>query len=304
MKFDVLVVGDYCFDVILTGLPTEPFLGREIFAEGLEVTIGGATFPTAMALRRLGLQVGIHMQLGSDPLSRLVLEMLTDAGFDSKLLDIHEQPFRRLTVSVSFPEDRGFLSYADHPPTRVDGGRFDGALLHSMQVKHLHFAHLSALLEGASMVEEARALDIAISSDCGWNPTALEHPQVWDRLDEIEVFLPNEQEALYLTGAEDIDRAGLMLAERIPLVVIKYGAQGSIGIQGTQITRMPAIEVDPIETTAAGDCFNAGFLHAYLQGMALDQTLLSGNICGGLSTTASGWQATPTRDELQAWLHK
>lgn len=302
MKFDVLVVGDYCFDLILTDLPEEPVKGREIYARGLNLTIGGGTFPTAMALRRLGLDVALHMQLGTDFFSRFVHDTIAQAGFLPDLLEIQDRDFRRLTVALSFPDDRAFLSYADPPAGGLEANRFRAAPLQAHQARHLHFAHLSAALVAEEMIAEAKRQGMTLSSDCGWNPWALDHPRLWEVVGQMDIFLPNEVELTYVTGEEDLARAQEAISERVRLAVVKRGAQGSSAISGTECVSVPAIPVAAVETTGAGDCFNAGFLFGWLQGWPTEKALLCGNICGGLSTTASGWEATPTREGLEDWL--
>jgi sugar/nucleoside kinase (ribokinase family) len=59
-----------------------------------------------------------------------------------------------------------------------------------------------------------------------------------------------------------------------------------------------------VDTTGAGDCFNAGFLYGHLNGNPLEQSLRYGNICGGLSTTGYGTEATPTLTEFQQELQR
>jgi sugar/nucleoside kinase (ribokinase family) len=304
MKLDVLVVGDYCFDLILTDLPSEAIKGKEIFAGGLKMMIGGATFPTSMALKRLGLEVEIHMHLGTDFLSRYALEVITDAGFDPDLITTHNQPFRKITVAISYPDDRAFLSFFDQPPMSSEGRRYDGAPLEKKEVSHLHFAHLSAILMAEDMLDEAKRQNLTISTDCGWVPWALDHPNLWDILGRVDVFLPNEVELLHITRTQDLESALRSIRDRVPLTAAKLGERGSAAVTKTAQAAAAPIAVRTVETTSAGDCFNAGFLYGWLQGWSLEKALQCGNICGGLSTTASGWEATPTRDELEDWLKR
>lgn len=304
MKLDVLVVGDYCFDLILTDLPEEPVKGREIYARGLDLTIGGGTFPTAVALRRLGLDVGIHMQLGTDFFSRFVLETIVQEGFSPDLLEIQNRDFRRLTVALSYPDDRAFLSYADSPAGGLEAKRFRTEPLLAHQARHLHFAHLSAALVAQEMIAEAKHQGMTLSTDCGWNPWALDHPRLWEVVSQMDVFLPNEVELKYVTGEEDLARAQEAISKKVRLTVVKRGAEGSSAVSETECVSAPAIAVNAVETTGAGDCFNAGFLFGWLQGRSTEKALLCGNICGGLSTTASGWEATPTREVLEDWLRR
>lgn len=304
MTLDVLVVGDYCLDVIFTGLPSEPVLGREIYADALEVTIGGGTFPAAIALRRLGFDVEIYMQLGNDFFSRFAEEIILDAGFDPDLLEKHDTTFRRLTVALSFPKDRAFISFQDTFAYRPSEGRFGPELILKRKVHHLHIAHLSAGLAAGGLIAEARRQGVTISLDCGWNPTAMADPYVWQLLSQVDIFLPNEAEAMHVTGTKNLEEALGALAERVSLAVIKMGLQGSMAVAGDERYYAPAISVKAVETTAAGDCFNAGFIYGYLEGLPIEKALLCGNICGGLSTTASGWAGAPTKEELEAWLRR
>ena len=298
LNLDVLIVGDYCFDLILSGLPSEPITGKEIFSRGLDIMIGGGTIPSGIAMQRLGLNPGIHMQLGSDFFSKYAGEAISAAGFDIELLEIYEQPLQRLTVALSYPHDRAFVSYADPPPTQPSGGRFGAEVLEKAHVQHLHFAHLSAAVMAEELIREAQRQGITISSDCGWNPTAFNHPRLRQTLSDLDLFLPNEVEAAFIVGTEKIEDACNSLSQFVPLTVVKRGSQGAFAFTKKTSCSVPAIKVEAVETTAAGDCFNAGFLFGWLQGWTLERSLLSGNICGGLATTASGWQATPTRQQL------
>jgi sugar/nucleoside kinase (ribokinase family) len=71
-------------------------------------------------------------------------------------------------------------------------------------------------------------------------------------------------------------------------VVVKAGADGAYAYQKGQLLHMPALNLKPLDTTGAGDCFNAGFLRAWLDGYPLETCLRWGNIVGGLSTQGYG----------------
>jgi sugar/nucleoside kinase (ribokinase family) len=86
-------------------------------------------------------------------------------------------------------------------------------------------------------------------------------------------------------------------------VVIKNGAGGAFAYHGDETYYEPAIHVEPVDTTGAGDVFNAGFLAATLSGHDLPTALHWGAFCGGRSTLGPGGATTaPTRAELDAWL--
>ncbi|MEZ4635565.1 MAG: carbohydrate kinase family protein [Caldilineaceae bacterium] len=65
------------------------------------------------------------------------------------------------------------------------------------------------------------------------------------------------------------------------------------------------LPVTPVDTTGAGDSFDAGFLYAFVNGLSLDECMRYGAVCGGLSTTGPGGiSALPTLSEVELWLPK
>src|SRR5829696_7285229 len=96
MNFDVLLVGDYWYDLIYTDLPRLPELGRELYAGGFD-NVAGGPFNYAVALHRLGVRVGWAADFGNDLFSRMVLEAARNEGLDAALFQHHDRPYRRVT---------------------------------------------------------------------------------------------------------------------------------------------------------------------------------------------------------------
>ena len=91
------------------------------------------------------------------------------------------------------------------------------------------------------------------------------------------------------------------LAEHCACVVIRRGAAGAMGVAGGEIRSVPADEVEVVDTTGAGDCFNAGFLAGWLGGLALEDSLALGVICGSRAVTDfGGYRGCPRHAELRA----
>jgi sugar/nucleoside kinase (ribokinase family) len=91
------------------------------------------------------------------------------------------------------------------------------------------------------------------------------------------------------------------------LIVMKDGAHGAEAFtpESRGGLRVPAIPVTPVDTTGAGDAFDAGYLYAYVNGLPLDVCMQYGSICGGLATTAPGGAtASPSIGEVEKWLTK
>ncbi len=294
--YDVLLEDGYFCDLIFTGLPEMPRLGAEFFSRGFEM-VPGANFYYVTALSRLGLRVGWSCNFGNDVFSQFVLAAARREGIDDCLFKVHNFPIRNVTVSISFPEERAFVSFADEfqsPPLLplIKQFRPRCVLRGSLEIGPAHL----------ELVAAGREVGALYFMECQSHRSSLKQPEVVEALRAVDIFAPNAQEAIDLTGAATVEAALAQLAELTPLVVIKLGREGAIARQGKQIVFAPGLPVNVIDTTGAGDCFNAGFLYGYLRGYDLEDCLRCGNICGGLSTTAYGARAVPTAEQLEARL--
>jgi sugar/nucleoside kinase (ribokinase family) len=209
---------------------------------------------------------------------------------------MHDHPVRAFSLAFSFQADRGFISYIDPADSYDRIPYIRDHRPHSVLLGHLQFGP-----EFQSLAAAARQAGAQILMDCQATPATLETPGVVEALGSVDVFLPNASEALQLTGASSVSEAAEILSGYTPLVVVKMGSEGALAQAKAQCVQSPALEIPSVDTTGAGDCFNAGFLYSRLRGEPLIRNLEAGNICGGLSTTRHGTIATPTESELAAW---
>jgi len=108
-------------------------------------------------------------------------------------------------------------------------------------------------------------------------------------LPSIDIFFPNEAEARRMTAESDCVRVLHSLAAAgARRVVLKLGADGAAMLWDGEILDVKPHRVTPIDTTGAGDCFNAGFLHYWLSGASPMTCLRAANFCGAVSTEAHG----------------
>src|SRR5262249_40747101 len=136
-----------------------------------------------------------------------------------------------------------------------------------------------------------------ISLDAGWHPAWLRAPETAQLLQMVDWFFPNEKEAAWLTNLE---KPMDMLQKLGRRTVLKLGAQGAAMLhRGQLLTAAPPVSAAVVDTTGAGDAFNAGFLDAFLDGGDPADWLRRGIQCGTLSTRAAGALAgLPSREEL------
>ena len=295
---DALVLGEYFCDLIFTGLPEPPRLGADLFSRSFEMAPGGSGYILTTALHRLGVQARWMAHFGNDLFSQFVLREAQREGLDSSLFQVYDQPLRSLSASFSFTHDRGFISYWDpfpacHPESAIAAQR----------PRWVVNPPFDCSTESRALIEFIHQHGGRAFVDCQYVTTTLDEPGLADTLRLVDVFAPNQSEACQLTGEEEPADAAARLAQFCPLVVVKAGAQGAYAHAGEQAWHAPALPVEVVDTTGAGDAFDAGFLAGLLWGEPIETCLRCGNICGGLSTTQPGGaSATPTLEELTRYL--
>jgi sugar/nucleoside kinase (ribokinase family) len=291
--YDVIHYGPYFCDLIFTGLGDLPQLGSEIYGREMQMAPGGA-FNTTYALHRLGLKTGWITDFGVDFFSQFVLQKTRELGMDSRFFRIHTHSLCKLSVAFSFHEDRGFISYADSSEP------FD--LISILETHRPRYFLLGGLEHGAQCLEFARAarnLGVLLAMDCQHRDATLETPGVAETLQAVDIFLPNLCEAERLTGLDGAEAAARRLAQLTPRVVMKLGEQGALAAQGETLLHVPGIRVEVVDTTGAGDSFNAGYLYSALQGHDLETSLKYANLVGGASVTGHGVSQIPTQEQLE-----
>lgn len=301
LDYDILVPGNYFCDLIFTGFRFFPELGREVYTDSLAVVPGGGALNTSVALARLGVRVGWTSVMGNDVFSRYIEDFVRQQGLDMRLVERIEQPMQRVTVALSFPQDRAFVTYVDASP--------DSILLalracERASFRHLHFGGLMIDERILSLMDVCAARGATISMDCQERIQTLETPLVREILSRLTIFLPNAHEAMKLTQTSDLNDAIGALSALCRHLVIKQGAGGAVAITHGEPRFSPAITLTSpiVDTTGAGDVFNAGYLAAYLEGRSTEDCLRWGNFCGGHSVQGMGGTSTaPTRAQLDAW---
>lgn len=299
--YDIFLPGDYFFDLIYTGLPEFPTLGREIFSEGLATT-GGALFITAVALHRLGVQVAWSSSFGTDSYSQFVRQLAADEGLDLSQARDLDRPFRRISTALPYQGERAFISYVD--PLPPDQDDYWLAQMQACQFRHLHLGAVWSPERLERMAHVARARGATISMDCQDMPDLYNICSWQELLAMIDLFMPNAREAMQITGSTTVQGAIETLMEWARAVIVKDGANGAWLGTGGAVQHVPAIDAGPVlDTTGAGDSFNAGFLYGWIvEGAPFDVCARYGNICGGISVTAvGGATAAPALDTLKAW---
>jgi sugar/nucleoside kinase (ribokinase family) len=189
-------------------------------------------------------------------------------------------------VAASFPEDRAFIAYYD--PAPGPQGVLRALARARARVLIIAGVYTGALFEAGARLIHAGGMKLAMDG----NTPDEEHvskSRAHAVFRQLDMLLPNATEAREITGEQDLEAAIRALAKLCPLIVVKDGPGGAYGCENDgEIVHVPALPLTPLDTTGAGDCFNAGFLRAWLDGKSLVECLRWGNAVGGLSTLGLG----------------
>jgi ribokinase len=287
MKFDVLVAGELYVDLILSGFDFWPLPGQEAFARTFRKEIGGGAAITACGLAVLGERTGVCGAVGSD-YGAWMAGRFRERGVETDYLEVHATEPTGLTVAITTPHDRAFLTYSGANRGFMEA--FCGeAAAGRIVARHVHLAAAPDWDVLSDLIDHLHANGATVSLDAGWHEPWLTDARALPTLRKVELFLPNETEGARMTGEHDPRSILRRFAKAgLSCVALKLGGAGSALLCGGEIRFAGAPIVNPVDTTGAGDCFDAGFLHSWLRGQRPEAWLSAGNICGALSCEAYG----------------
>lgn len=292
-KFDVLVVGELNVDIILNHIQGFPEIGKEILANDLNVTLGSSSAIFASNLSSLGTKVGFLGKIGEDNFADLVKKSLEDKKVDTQYITTSMDHKTGLTLVMNYGMDRANITYPGAMEHLYVNEITDDIL---KEAKHLHlssvFLQIGLLKDITRLFQRAKAIGLTTSMDPQWDPSEKWDIDLGKLLPHIDVFLPNAEEFKHMINCTDIDSGIEKVRSFCNTIVIKNGERGAHLFNGKErITKPAFLNTDVVDCIGAGDSFDAGFIHAYLSGKTMEQSVEIGNITGAINTTASGGTA-------------
>ncbi|MFC9752715.1 carbohydrate kinase family protein [Streptomyces sp. NPDC056921] len=295
-KDAVLIAGAYAVDLVLTDLRGRVSAGTEVWAGGLDMVPGGA-FTLAMGLHRLGRQVVWAADFGTDVFSREVLATARQEGMDEAGFRHHPRPVRNVTVALSDDKDRAMIAHEDPITARPLAELIDAFRPSVVMLPFLQFGP-----DTTDALEMAAQHGARVFMDCQDYPGHIGMDDVRKALGQVDVFAPNESEALRVSGAGTVEEALSLLCDLVPTVVIKRGPAGAVAATNGHRAVQASLTVPVVDTTGAGDCFNVGFVHRWMGGSPLNDCLAAGVACGAAAVTGPGSSNALNAPELATWL--
>jgi sugar/nucleoside kinase (ribokinase family) len=220
-----------------------------------------------------------------------MLDQMAAEGVATGAVAVREDVPTGMTVALSNGGDRAILTALGAVGSLTAADVPAGLLARARHV-HLsgYFLVEDSLGPGlVAVMTAAQAAGATVSLDTNWDPSGRwGDDQLAAALARADLLLPNEAEAVRLSGEPDLSAAVPVLTAAGSRLVVKLGARGALCADGSRRHRVSVPPVVPVDATGAGDCFNAGLIAGLLRGLALPEAAALGCAAGALSTRAPG----------------
>jgi ribokinase len=300
----ITVVGSYA-----TGLTMKvdrlPSTGETLLGTGYRVDYGGKGSNQAVGCARLGSQVSFIARIGNDAFAEMAMSLYCDEKIDVT----HVRPTSGTPTGVGFIMveaasgrncivlDPGANELLTAEDVSQSGPAFNSSAVVLTQLEIPVAAAAAALSRGRA----GGAITILNPAPVRSLPSSI--------LKMVDVLTPNETEAKVLAGRSpdaalhrEEDAVGLareLIARGVKQVVMTMGEKGALIVTTSSVIHIPAVEMHAVDTTGAGDAFNAGLATALARGTSLGAAVEFAVVTGGLAVTKEGViPSLPRRDEV------
>jgi sugar/nucleoside kinase (ribokinase family) len=243
------------------------------------------------------MKTGIISALGDSAVARLRRERVSVTNLRKP-----NEP-HAITAAMSTEDDRAFVTFngvnaklesriakvLNQPVSPKPAASAKATASQARALQHVHlcfYPHDCA--QWTRIVTKLRTRGITTSWDFGWNEPLTSDRGLTDLIDALDFVFVNELEAKLYTGESTLDAASTHWRLRKAITIIKQGDNGATWLAPDRDIHFPAPRVKVVDTTGAGDAFNAGFLVAWMRGQSPAQCLAAGNKVGAASTTKAG----------------
>ncbi|MGE5204938.1 MAG: ribokinase [Chlamydiota bacterium] len=279
-----------------------PSGGETLLGTGYRVDYGGKGSNQAVGCARLGTRVSFVAKIGKDAFGERALQLYREEGIDTaSVVQAEDAPTGVGFILVEAASGRNCIVLdpgANEQLSAADISRCDGS-----------FSSSAVLLTQLEIPVAAAEAALARGRACGattiLNPAPV-RPLPAQVLQLVDVLTPNEVEAKVLTGRapgdsvapEEVGRE--LLGAGVKQVVMTLGEKGALLVSAEGCRHFPAMSMPAVDTTGAGDAFNAGLATALAWGASLEQAVEVAVVTGGLAVTREGViPSLPGREQVQ-----
>ena len=303
MSKSILIIGSLNMDMTI---PVEelPQKGETILGGSPSYIPGGKGANQACAAGKLGGRVAMLGKVGRDQMGRTLKENLAAAGVD--VSHVEETPDAPTGMAVIYVDRRGSNSIVVIPGANAccDKAYVEAneALIaaHDIIVLQLEIPY-DAVFAAVRLAKKHGRMVVL-------NPAPAPDSLPDEVISALDYFTPNETELARIAGMaagsiQEAEAAGKRLVEKgVGTVLATLGEAGALLVTREEARLIPALRVDAVDTTAAGDTFNGAFVTALAEGIPEGEAIAFANKAAAISVTRKGAQTSiPTREELDAW---
>ena len=292
MTAELVSVGLVCADVKVRPVDSLPPSGTLGLVDQLELHLGGLAGVTAAAYARLGGNVAFVGCVGHDGFGNFLLDNLSRLGVDTSAC-VRSDTLGTSATVVTIREDgeRTFMHYpgatADLTPEKVS---LD--VLRTARVVHWGGPAVTPGLEGeaaARLFSKAHELGVETSLDTCYDGAGRWLARIDAALPHTDIVFTSIEEGRHYAGRETAEGvAGFFLERGAHTVLVKLGCEGIYAVQGDATLRIPAHQVEVVDTTGAGDAACAGYLYGHIAGWDFERCARMANAVGALNVQALG----------------
>jgi sugar/nucleoside kinase (ribokinase family) len=292
-KEPVVCLGIMVADVVGRPVRVIPDPGRLVLVDEMGLHTGGCAVNTGTALARVGVPVELIGKVGCDAFGDFILNALSGRGVGTRGVRRDPEAGTAATMVMVDPDGERRFVHCIGVNALFTADDVDAAIVKGASVLHVAGSLVMPGIDGeptAELLREAQAVGVTTFLDTVWDATGRWMEVIGPSLPHVDYFVPSLPEARALTGlADPPDVARALLDHGVGTVGIKMSADGCLVMTGDgESIRLPAFQVDVVDTTGAGDAFAAGFIAGVWYGWPLERTARFANAMGALCVTGVG----------------
>jgi len=289
---EIIVIGELNVDIIFNRLPGLPEMGKEILAHEMNITLGSSSAIFASNLSVLGSKVIFCGKVGLDAFGSFVLSNLNEKKVDTARIVQSMTSKTGATIVLNYDQDRAMVTHQGAMESFCAEDIDFDFLKNS---SHLHvssiFLQTGIRKDIVSIFSQAKASGLTTSLDPQWDPAEEWELDIENFFPLLDVFMPNHKEFLAITHTQSLMEGIDVIKSFAPNItlIIKDGQNGAYAWKQGELIHQPAfLNKDVVDCIGAGDSFNAGFIHSFVQARSLADSLYLGAVTGAISTTKAG----------------
>ena len=306
---DIICIGMALVDSIIKGFDPEPVSASGFTAVSGTLNVGGEAVNEASAAAKLGMKTAILCTLGRDTAGDMITESLKKDGVDTSLIiRDHEHATPVTTMFVNDDGTRKSITnrahrHNFHPENHTDVLKNTKAIILGSLFR-APFDDPDIIMSVLSYAKKQDVLTFADTKLPNFRKLTLD--DIKDSMPYMDYITPNEDEAKYFSGKTDpSEMAEVFLSYGVKNVIIKLGERGCLFKNVNTSIMLPAMDIEAVDATGAGDNFVAGFATAVLKGKGIYEALKFANACGAICTTAIGaGTALKSYEQVEDFLKK